>query len=440
MSTIAVIGPGADDLQPGDYTAKLQPGQLVSVLSGVKKAVGGATQVLFEKGCEFYSTDSSRIKDAVAAAKKAEVVVMVLGDCSTSEAMSGVKKTSGEANDYASLILPGYQQKLLEAICAVGKPVVLVLQSGRPYNLSYASQHCKAILVNWLPGQEGGYATADVLFGDYNPAGRLPMTFPKDVAQLPLYYNFKTSGRQYAYVDMPFYPLYPFGYGLSYTTFNYSDLKTSVNDDGSVTVTATVTNTGNVAGDEVVQLYVTDMYASVKTRVTELKDFARVTLAPGEAKKMSFVLSPYQLSLLNDEMDRVVEAGDFKILVGGKSPSFKASDEIKNSVAFANNAEGVSGMLQYNKKFAAAFSMTTGNVFVDSIIGKKILPVLVKNNGNLTDVGTVSMYVNGNRADDVHHFEVEPGKEKQVEFILNEDVAGKQVTFASKHVSITKQF
>ncbi|MBV4357576.1 glycoside hydrolase family 3 C-terminal domain-containing protein [Pinibacter aurantiacus] len=440
VSTIAVIGPGADDLQPGDYTAKLQQGQLVSVLSGVKKAVGVATQVLFEKGCEFYSTDSSRIKDAVAAAKKAEVVVMVLGDCSTSEAMSGVKKTSGEANDYASLILPGYQQKLLEAVCAIGKPVVLILQSGRPYNLSYASQHCKAILVNWLPGQEGGYATADVLFGDYNPAGRLPMTFPKDVAQLPLYYNFKTSGRQYAYVDMPFYPLYPFGYGLSYTTFNYSDLKTSTNDDGSVNVTATVTNTGSTAGDEVVQLYVTDMYASVKTRVTELKDFARVTLAPGEAKKMSFVLSPYQLSLLNDEMDRVVEAGDFKILVGGKSPSFKASDEIKNSVAFTNSAEGVSTMFHYNKKFAASFSMTTGKIFVDSIIGKKILPVLVKNNGNLTDVGTISMYINGNRADDVHHFEVEPGKEKQVEFILNEDVAGKQVTFTSKHVSITKQF
>ncbi|MDH7460122.1 glycoside hydrolase family 3 C-terminal domain-containing protein [Chitinophagaceae bacterium 26-R-25] len=440
ISTIAVIGPGADDLQPGDYTAKLQQGQLVSVLSGVKKAVGGATQVLFEKGCEFYSTDSSRIKDAVAAAKKAEVVVMVLGDCSTSEAMSGVKKTSGEANDYASLILPGYQQKLLEAICTIGKPVVLILQSGRPYNLSYASQHCKAILVNWLPGQEGGYATADVLFGDYNPAGRLPMTFPKDVAQLPLYYNFKTSGRQYAYVDMPFYPLYPFGYGLSYTTFNYSDLKTSINDDGSVNVTATVTNSGNAAGDEVVQLYVTDMYASVKTRVTELKDFARVTLAPGEAKKMSFVLSPYQLSLLNDEMDRVVEAGDFKILVGGKSPSFKASDEIKNSVAFANNGEGVSAMLHYDKKFAASFSMTTGNIFVDSIIGKKKLPVIVRNDGNLTDVGTISMYINGSRSDDVHHFEVEPGKEKQVEFILSEDVAGKQVTFTSKHVSITKQF
>ncbi|MDI3321209.1 glycoside hydrolase family 3 C-terminal domain-containing protein [Pinibacter soli] len=440
ISTIAVIGPGADDLQPGDYTAKLQPGQLVSVLSGVKKAVGTATQVLFEKGCEFYSTDSSRIKDAVAAAKKAEVVVMVLGDCSTSEAMSGVKKTSGEANDYASLILPGYQQKLLEAVCAAGKPVVLILQSGRPYNLTYASQHCKGILVNWLPGQEGGYATTDVLFGDYNPAGRLPMTFPKDVAQLPLYYNFKTSGRQYAYVDMPFYPLYPFGYGLSYTSFNYSDLKTSINDDGSINVTAIVTNTGSVAGDEVVQLYVTDMYASVKTRVTELKDFSRVTLAPGEAKKISFTLSPYQLSLLNDEMDRVVEAGDFKILVGGKSPSFKASDEIKNSVAFATSVEGVSTMLHYNKKFAASFSITTGNIFVDSIIGKKILPVLVKNSGNLTDVGTVSMYINGSRADDVHHFEVEPGKEKQVAFVLNEDIAGKQVTFTSKHVSITKQF
>lgn len=440
LSSIAVIGPGADDLQPGDYTAKLQPGQLISVLTGIKKAVASSTQVLFEKGCEFFSADSSHIKDAVATAKKVDVVVLVLGDCSTSEAMSGVKKTSGEASDYASLILPGNQQKLLEAVCATGKPVVLILQSGRPYNLTYASQNCKSILVNWLPGQEGGLATADVLFGDYNPAGRLPMTFPKDVAQLPLYYNFKTSGRGYNYVDMPFYPLYSFGYGLSYTTFNYSDLKTSVNDDGSVKVTATVSNTGSVAGDEVVQLYVTDMYASVKTRVTELKDFMRIRLAPGETKAVSFVLSPYQLSLLNEEMDRVVEAGDFKILVGGKSPSFKASDEIKNSIGFTNNAEGVSIMLHYTKNFAASFKMSTGNIFTDSVLGTKVLPVLVKNEGSLTDVGTVTMYINGKRAGDIHHFEVEPGQEKQVEFTLKEDLTGKLVTFTSKQVSITKQF
>lgn len=159
------------------------------------------------------------------AASQSDVVVLVLGDCSTSESTTDVYKTSGENHDYATLILPGKQQELLEAVCATGKPVILILQAGRPYNLSKASELCKAILVNWLPGQEGGPATVDVLFGDYNPAGRLPMTFPRHVGQLPLYYNFKTSGRRYEYSDMEFYPLYYFGYGLSYTSFEYSGLK-----------------------------------------------------------------------------------------------------------------------------------------------------------------------------------------------------------------------
>ena len=140
---------------------------------------------------------------------------MVLGDCSTSEATNDVRKTCGENNDWATLILPGKQQELLEAVCATGKPVILILQAGRPYDILKASEMCKAILVNWLPGQEGGPAMADVLFGDYNPAGRLPMTFPRHVGQLPLYYNFKTSGRRYEYVDMEYYPLYRFGFGLS---------------------------------------------------------------------------------------------------------------------------------------------------------------------------------------------------------------------------------
>src|SRR5260221_139569 len=252
------------------------------------KAAGSPTKFIYEKGCEFAGGDhfdpkaaaGSPMQAAVNAATQADVVVMVLGDCSTSEAIHGLTQTSGENRDYASLILPGNQQQLLEAVCATGKPVILVLQSGRPYNLSYASEHCKGILVNWLPGQEGGPALADVLFGAYNPAGRLPMTFPRSVAQLPLYYNFKTSGRRYDYVDRSFHPLYPFGYGLSYTSFSYSGLSTTQNPDGAVSIRATVTNTGSLKGDEVVQLYVTDMYASVKTRVMELKDFQRINLAP----------------------------------------------------------------------------------------------------------------------------------------------------------------
>lgn len=213
-------------------------------------------------------------------------------------------------------MLPGKQMLLMKAVCATGKPVVLVLQAGRPYVLTEAAQLCKAILVNWLPGQEGGPATADVLFGDCNPAGRLPMTFPRHVGQVPLYYNFKTSGRRYEYVDMEYYPLYRFGYGLSYTSFEYSNLKIQEKENGNVTVQATVKNTGQRAGDEVVQLYVTDMYASVKTRITELKDFARISLQPGESKNISFELTPYDLSLLNDRMDRVVEKVSLRLWWG----------------------------------------------------------------------------------------------------------------------------
>jgi beta-glucosidase len=417
IGTIAVIGPGADDLQPGDYTAKLQPGQLVSVLAGIRSAVSPATKVLYEKGCDFAWGKDLDPTASVAAASAADVVVMVLGDASTSEAIHNVRNTSGENRDYASLILPGDQQKLLEAVCQTGKPVILVLQSGRPYNLSYAAAHCKAILVNWLPGEEGGPATADVLFGAYNPAGRLPMTFPRDASQLPLYYNFKTSGRSYDYVDMPFHPLYPFGYGLSYTSFSYSGIETRQNADGTVSVRATVSNTGKMKGDEVVQLYVTDMYASVKTRVMELKDFQRITLAPGESKEVSFTLTPYQLSLLNDRMDRVVEPGQFRIMIGGKSPSYTAADRIKNSVGYRSAAEGVNDSLDYTAAYKADFFLMPGSVEEDTVHHQKRVGVTVTNKGNLTDVGTVTMYVNGVQQEEVHHFELGAGQAKQIWFV-----------------------
>ena len=416
--TIAVIGPGADDLQPGDYTPKLQPGQLVSVLAGIRAAAAPGTQVLYDKGCAFAWGDQFDPRSALDAAARADVVVMVLGDASTSEAARNVRNTSGENRDYASLILPGDQEKLLEAVCGTGKPVILVLQSGRPYNLSYAAAHCKAILVNWLPGEQGGPATADVLFGAYDPAGRLPMTFPRDAAQLPLYYNFKTSGRSYDYVDMPFHPLYPFGYGLSYTHFAYSGIRTVQNPDGTVSVSAKVANTGTREGDEVVQLYVTDMYASVKTRVMELKDFRRIHLEPGASKDVGFTLTPYQLSLLNDQMDRVVEPGTFRIMVGGSSPEYTAADRIKNSVGFRSAAKGVNDSLEYTSAYKANFVLEPGAIILDTVSGKKMAPVTVTNQGNLTDVGKLAMYVNGVQQGDLHHFELAPGASKTIYFPL----------------------
>ena len=435
VGTIAVIGPGADDLQPGDYTPKLQPGQLKSVLTGIKQAVGNGPRVIYEKGCGFTGEDGTGIQAAVKAAKKADVVVMVLGDCSTSESTTDVYKTSGENNDYATLVLPGKQQELLEAVCAADKPVVLVLQAGRPYNLTKAKDMCKAILVNWLPGQEGGPATADVLFGDYNPAGRLPMTFPRHVGQLPLYYNFKTSGRRYEYSDMEFYPLYSFGYGLSYTSFEYSGLKVEEKENGNVAVQATVKNVGQREGDEVVQLYVTDMYASVKTRVMELKDFTRVSLKPGEAKTVSFELTPYQISLLNDHMDRVVEKGEFKICVGGTSPQYVAKDKIKDSVGYKDGKSGVSAMLDYTHEFAADFGLSVAKEEDNIKENSKTIYVAVKNNGTIMDTGKVEMYVNGTKTGDPVHYELGPGEEKLIPFTVAKD-GGNDVMFTTKYKAV----
>lgn len=415
LKSIAVIGPGADDLQPGDYTGKPLEGQLKSVLDGIKGAVSPSTKVTFEKGCEFFYRDNTDIEKAVKAAKSAEVAVIVLGDCSNSLSDEHSKKTSGENHDLATLELQGDQQKLLEAVCATGTPVILVLQSGRPYNLSYAAESCKAILVNWLPGQEGGPATADVIFGDYNPAGRLPMTFPVHVGQVPCYYNFKTSGRRYEYSDLEFYPLYQFGYGKSYTMFRYSNLATEVLADGNVKISADVTNTGKVAGDEVVQLYVTDMYASVKTRVTELKDFDRIHLNPGETKRVSFELIPYELSLLNENMDRVVEKGDFKIMVGGSSPAYEAKDGIKDSLGFKDDSTGLNGIISYPYSFGADFNVRVANVAENISDGSKTVTVEVSNDGNMTDVQTVTMFVGGRKAA-TRHFELDPGQKRNIDF------------------------
>lgn len=437
LKTIAVIGPGADDLQAGDYTPKLQEGQLKSVLTGIKSAASGQTQIVYEKGCGFTGDEAFNPENARKAALQSDVVVLVLGDCSTEDRRRGLHATSGENHDYASLILPGNQQKLLETVCETGKPVILVLQVGRPYNVSYAAEHCKAILVNWLPGQEGGHATADVLFGDYNPAGRLPMTFPRHVGQLPNYYNFKTSGRRYEYSDMEFYPLYSFGYGLSYTQFKYADLQTYVHADGTVTAEVSVSNVGKQVGDEVVQLYVTDLYASVKTRIMELKGFERLSLAPGETKKVSFMLNPYQLSLLNDRMDRVVEPGEFRIHIGGKSPSYRAGDRIKESVGYSSEAEGLSAALDYPHDYTADFTLAYAGIEENLVYHKKRALIRVKNIGNLMDTGKVQLFVNGAQTGEIHHYELAPDEEKTISFNLTNNTPVNELTFVSKYKSIT---
>ena len=322
MRTIAVVGPGADDLQPGDYTPKLLPGQLKSVLTGIKQAVGKQTKVVYEQGCDFTSLNGTDIPKAVKAASQSDVVVLVLGDCSTSESTTDVYKTSGENHDYATLILPGKQQELLEAVCATGKPVILILQAGRPYNLSKASELCKAILVNWLPGQEGGPATADVLFGDYNPAGRLPLTYYKSLDELPPFDDYDiTKGRTYKYFKGEV--LYPFGYGLSYSSFKYSDLRVKDEAD-EVAVSFRLKNTGKRNGDEVTQVYVRIPETGGIVPVKELKGFRRVPLKSGESRRVEIRLNKEQLRYWDVGKGQfVVPKGTFDIMVGASSKDIR---------------------------------------------------------------------------------------------------------------------
>ena len=234
------------------------------------------------------------------------------------------------------------------------------------------------------------------------------------------------------YVDMEYYPLYRFGFGLSYTSFEYSNLKIQEKANGNVEVQATVKNVGSRAGDEVAQLYVTDMYASVKTRVMELKDFARIHLQPGESKTVSFEMTPYDISLLNDRMDRVVEKGEFKIMVGGMSPDYVAKNEIKHSVGYSDNKKGVMGMLNYTHEFGANFDLTVSKIEENLVKNQKTVWVSVKNTGTLMDIGKVEMFVDGKKAGDVVHYELAPGEEKLIPFNLNKD-NDKSVAFTTKY-------
>jgi beta-glucosidase len=419
IKTIAVIGPNADIAQTGDYSAKPSDGQLVTVLQGVKSHVSADTKVLYARGCDILSQDTSGFAEAIAAARQADAVVLVVGDNSGS---NGGKATTGENNDGATLEIPGVQRELIKQIQATGKPVVLVLVNGKPFTLVWEAENIPAILETWYPGEEGGDATADLIFGDRNPSGRLPITFPRSVGQLPLRYDYLPSGRNYTYYDMPFTPQYRFGYGLSYTTFKYSNLATKVNDDGSVTVSADVENTGDQDGDEVAQLYLTDVYTSVITPVIEQKGFRRLSLKKGEKQTVTFEVMPYELSLLNADMARVVEPGVFRVHIGGVSPEPPSdSDDHKRRIGFKNPEEGVSGEFQITQKFQADFVCdlkAPGKIHQNETFPAT---VTITNQGNLLDVAEVKLY--GDTLLDTHRFEIGPGETRTYTFqvALHED-------------------
>ncbi|WP_293744845.1 glycoside hydrolase family 3 N-terminal domain-containing protein [uncultured Pedobacter sp.] len=337
LKSIAVIGPNADNVynQLGDYTAPQATGNVITVLQGIKNKLGETTQINYVKGCAIRDTLSSEIENAVMAAKKSDAVVMVLGGSSArdfkteyietgaakvnakAEALSDME--SGEGYDRATLDLMGDQMKLLKAVMKTGKPVVLVLIKGRPLNLNWAAENVPAILDAWYPGQEGGNAIADVLFGDYNPAGRLSISVPKSVGQLPVYYNARYP-EKHDYIEMDAKPLYPFGYGLSYTTFAYQNLQIA-NNPGQKTVNVKIDlkNTGSTDGEEVVQLYLRHQQSSVVMPVKQLIKFKRVALKSGEQKTITFSINPSDLEIYNQKMQWEVEAGTYHLMVGSSS-------------------------------------------------------------------------------------------------------------------------
>src|SRR5438445_5866660 len=330
--TIAVIGPLADNKEEplGPWHTQGRASDVVTVLQGVKSKVVAGTQVVYAQGSGIEDSATAGFAEAVAAARQAKVAILVLGER---------RDMSGEAASRSSLGLPGVQEQLLEAVAATGTPVVRVRLNGRPLILEWAWDHVPAIVETWFLGVEAGNATADVLFGAVNPSGRLPVTFPRVLGQIPLYYNHRNTGRppdpnnKYTskYIDVPVTPRYPFGFGLSYTTFSYSNLKLSAaraRVADTVTATVTVTNAGNREGTDVVQLYVRDEVASLSRPVRELKAFRRVALRPAESRTVELRIAVRDLWFYGLDMKRVVEPGTFRVFVGPSSAeSLEASFE-----------------------------------------------------------------------------------------------------------------
>ncbi len=335
LKTIAVIGPNADGLHLGGYSRK--PAHGVTILQGIQDRVGSKAKVVYAGGCRFTNkhqdwhgwfddnvelvdpkTQVDKIKEAVEVAKNSDVAILVVGENESSNREAWSEQHRGDRD---SLDLLGAQNDLVKAVVETGTPTVVLLINGRPLSINYIAEHVPAILEGWYLGQEGGTAAANVLFGDVNPGGKLPITFPHSVGDLPDFYNHKPSAnRSYAFSTRE--PLFPFGYGLSYTTFKFENLRVEpaqIQTGGTAKVSVDVTNTGSREGDEVPQMYIHQKIASVTVPVKELRGFQRITLKPGEKKTVEFTITPDTLSMLNTDMHKVVEPGAFEIMVGPDS-------------------------------------------------------------------------------------------------------------------------
>lgn len=339
IKNIAVIGPNADKTynQLGDYTAFQDQEEIITPLEGIKKAVSLETKINYVKACSIRDTINHDIQSAVKAVESSDVAIVFVGgssarDFETQYIETGAAKVNtqiilsdmdcGEGFDRASLELLGKQNELLEAIAKTGKPFIVVYIQGRPLNMNFSAEKANALLTAWYPGEEGGNAIADILFGDYNPSGRLPISIPRSEGQLPIYYS-KNNTKEY--IDEKSGPLYTFGYGLSYTEFEYSDLEIEkfASNDTLAKVSCKIKNIGLRDGQEVVQLYVNDVIASVKEDGALLKDFKKIFLKKGESKQITFYIKEEDLSFYNYEMKEVVEKGDFEILIGQSFSNIK---------------------------------------------------------------------------------------------------------------------
>jgi len=332
VGTIAVIGPNAHD--PHVLVANYfgVPSRAVTPLDGIRAAVSPQTRIFHTHGCTLQGTGTDRLgraddlSEAVSVAARADVVVLCLGLSAEIEGEQGDASNSEAAGDKIDLNLPGLQQRMMEMIVALGKPTVLCVLAGSALDLTWAQDHVPAIVYAWYPGGEGGAALADVLFGDVSPAGRLPITFPRSLDDVPDFKSYAMKGRTYRYAEKP--PLYPFGYGLSYARFSYRDAAVSSGRIGAgdtVTVSATVENVGKVAGDEIVQLYVKDLEASCAVPVHDLRGFTRVRLDPGEARTIAFDLNSRDLMMVDAAGNRVLEPGRFRAFVGGSQPDARSA-------------------------------------------------------------------------------------------------------------------
>jgi len=335
LKTIAFIGPLVKAVKENkgfwdNEVAGVDSNFIVTQWEGLENKVGGKTKLLYARGCDIVGDNRAGFAEAIEVARKADVVILSIGEH---------RAMSGEAKSRSDISIPGVQEELVKLLLETGKPLVVLINAGRPLVFNYTADNAPAILYTWWLGCEAGNAIADVLFGDYNPSAKLTMTFPRSVGQVPIYYNHLNTGRPAkddnsrfytsAYIDLSIYPKYEFGYGLSYTTFEYSNLvldKKQMKPGEQIEASVTITNKGKYDGEEIVQLYLRDLVASVSRPVKELKDFQKISLKAGESKTIRFIIDKENLSFYNNELKWVAEPGEFELMIGASSQDIRVRD------------------------------------------------------------------------------------------------------------------